>query len=108
MNKLRMSVTQKNIEKSLRQSILNKKEEIETEHIYPDYISFYKDAYFHCRPMKSINFDHYILITDKMIKNHISHETDEIKMKILKSIIKEDLDELKKIDSTYFSYLNLN
>lgn len=108
MNKLRMSTTQKNIEKSLRQSILNKKEEMKTEHIYSDYISFYKDVYFHCYTMKSIDFDRYIFITDEMIKNNISHETDEIKTKILKSIIKEHLEELKKLDLIYFSNLNLN
>ena len=103
-----MSTTQKNIEKSLQQSILNKKEEIKTEHIYSDYISFYKDVYFHCYTLKNIDFDRYILITDKMIKNNISHEIDEIKTKILKSIIKENLKELKKIDSIYFSHLNLD
>ena len=108
MNKLRMSTTQKNIEKSLRQSVLNNKEEMETEHIYSDYISFYKDVYFHCYSMKNTNFNRYILITDKMIKNNISHKTDEIKTKILKSIIKEHLEELKKIDSIYFSRLNLD
>lgn len=108
MNKLKMSTAQKNIEKSLRESILNKKNEMKTEYIYPDYISFYKDAYFHCYPMKSVDFDRYILITDKMIKNNISHETDEIKTNILKSIIKEHLEELKEIDSVYFSYVILN
>lgn len=108
MNNLRMSTTQKNIEKALQQSILINKEEMKTEYIYSDYISFYRDVYFHCYSKRNIDFNRYIFITNKMIKNHLSHEIDEIKMKILKSIIKEHIGELKKLDSIYFSYLSLD
>lgn len=105
-NDLRMSKTQKklesNLKRTIRNSLDNTIQESQSIYKYNNFYDFYKDAFYHCKPLKNIDYNLYILITDEMIKNAISHNTDEIKNENLKDIIKTYMSELKNINNEYF------
>lgn len=106
-NDLRMSKTQKklesNLKRTIRNSLNNNLEESKPTYEYNNFHDFYKDAFYHCKPLKSIDYNLYMLITDEMIKNAISHDEDVIKTKKLKDIIKTYLSDLKNINDDYFT-----
>lgn len=110
MNDLKMSKTQKKLESELKQqskrNSLNNIEEKHNVYVYNNFYDFYIDVYYHCRPLKNINIELYNLITDKLIKNAISHYDEEIKIQNLKNIINEHILDLKNINNNYFITIN--
>lgn len=106
-NDLRMSKTQKklesNLKRTIRNSLNNNIEESKSTYEYNNFYDFYKDAFYHCKPLKSIDYNLYMLITDEMIKNAISHDEDTIKIEKLKNIIEIYISELKNINDDYFT-----
>lgn len=109
---LKMSKTQKQLESTLKKSLnrsninplrrsMNNIKDSE-EYEYDNFHDYYKDAFYHCYPLKYIDYDLYINITNEMIKNAISHDTDRIKISKLNNIILSYSDELNKINKHYF------
>lgn len=106
-NFLKMSLAQRKLEMSFRQEELNiepEKNKIQTPEFYfSDFLTFYKETFYHCQTLKKIDYDKYINITDQMIKNKISHNDENTKINTLKEIISNNIDILKQINKDYFS-----
>lgn len=110
---LKMSKTQKQLESTLKKSLnksnidllrksINNITKDSEEYTYNNFLDYYKDAFYHCYPLKYIDYNLYINITNEMIKNAISHDADQIKISNLNNIILNYSNELNKINKYYF------
>ena len=123
LNKLKMSMSQRKLEATLSKSqqrtlrkstshIIDSYKYGECQHgecqheltvNYKDFHSFYVDCYYHCFPLKTIDHSKYMLITNDMIRNAISHDDDHTKTSILLHIIEDHIEILKSVNESYFT-----